>query len=97
MSKTIANDKTTINVKIPKKIKQELDNFTSAVGIPLSTMINSYLLELSKTRRFVVEQEMDVPENIAKELRRSLKQIQKGEYVSTTIENLEKSLNSKQF
>lgn len=97
MSKTTINDKTTINVKIPKKVKKDLDDFTNAVGISLSTMINSFLLELSKTRRFVVEQELDVPENIAKQLRQSLRQIQNGEYVSSTLENLEKSLNSKQF
>jgi antitoxin component of RelBE/YafQ-DinJ toxin-antitoxin module len=97
MSNLTKNDKTTINVKIPKKVKKELDNFTSAVGIPLSTMINSFLLDLAKTRKFVIEQELELPENLAKELRKSLAEVKRGVYVSTTLDNLEKSLNSKQF
>ncbi len=79
MNKSIANDKTTINIKIPKDIKRSLDEFSDVVGIPLSTMFNAYARHLAITRKFLVEDKVYEPdEKTAKVLRKAMTDYRKG-------------------
>lgn len=54
MATTTANTKTLLTVKIDKKLKERAKKTASEFGIPLGTMINSFLLNTVETRRFTL-------------------------------------------
>ena len=46
------NTKTLLTVKIDKKLKEEAKKTAAAFGLPLGTMINSFLLDTIRTQHF---------------------------------------------
>ena len=96
MATKMKNDKTTINIKIPKDIKRSLDEFSDIVGIPLSTMFNSYAKHLATTRKFIAEDKVYEPdEKTGKELRKVLSDYKKGiNFKSLPVDEFLKRLES---
>jgi len=45
------NTKTTILIKTDKKVKEAVQEFAQDIGIPLSTLINAYLRQLTIEKR----------------------------------------------
>lgn len=50
----ITNTKTLLTVKIDKKLKERAKCTAAEFGIPLGTMVNSFLLNIVETRRFAL-------------------------------------------
>lgn len=48
------NTKTLLTVKIDKKLKERAKRTAAEFGIPLGTMVNSFLLNTVETRRFAL-------------------------------------------
>ena len=48
------NTKTLLTVKIDKKLKDRAKKTATEFGIPLGTMVNSFLLNTVETRRFAL-------------------------------------------
>ncbi|OIO51205.1 MAG: hypothetical protein AUJ45_01070 [Parcubacteria group bacterium CG1_02_50_68] len=48
------NTKTLLTVKIDKKLKERAKRTAAEFGIPLGTMVNSFLLNTVENRRFVL-------------------------------------------
>lgn len=46
-------DKTILNIKTDKKLKEEVQKVAKELGLPLGTIINAYLRELSREKRVV--------------------------------------------
>lgn len=46
-------EKTLLNVKTDKKLKQEAQNVARELGLPLGTIINAYLKDLVREKRVV--------------------------------------------
>lgn len=68
---------TTMTIKIDKTLKERAQATAKALGIPLSTIINAYLREMSATGRvtFNITQEMTpVTEKIIEDFQREVKQ-----------------------
>ena len=46
-------EKTILNIKTDKKLKEEAQKVAKELGLPLGTIINAYLRELSREKRVV--------------------------------------------
>ena len=51
---TTKNTKTLLTVKIDKKLKERAKKTAAEFGIPLGTMVNSFLLNTVENRRFAL-------------------------------------------
>jgi addiction module RelB/DinJ family antitoxin len=64
-------EKTVINIKTDKKVKQEVQKVARELGLPLGTIINAYLRELVREKRVV----FSVPPTPNKRLQTLLRKI----------------------
>jgi addiction module RelB/DinJ family antitoxin len=64
-------EKTVINIKTDKKLKQEAQEVARELGLPLGTIINAYLRELAREKRVV----FSVPPTPNKQLQILLKKL----------------------
>jgi len=89
-------EKTLINIKTDKKLKAEAQKVAKELGLPLGTIINSYLRDLIREKRVVfstVPEPNKHTEKILKEIAKDIKSGQnvKGPY---TYEEAVKYLDS---
>ncbi len=92
MSKALANtkNKTTINIKVDKDLKKQVDLFSDSIGISVSTMVNAYFRQLSETRKFEVVENFELSEMNRILLRKSLREYEKGEYEISSLDSFVK-------
>jgi addiction module RelB/DinJ family antitoxin len=64
-------EKTVINIKTDKKLKQEVQEVARELGLPLGTIINAYLRELAREKRVV----FSIPPTPNKQLQALLKKV----------------------
>ena len=46
-------EKTVLNIKTDKKVKEEAQNAARELGLPLGTIVNAYLRDLAREKRVV--------------------------------------------
>lgn len=66
------SNKTTISCKVDKTLKVQAQQTASAIGIPLSTLINAYLNNVVATGRV----EFTATENITPQMERIIKEVE---------------------
>ena len=55
---------TILNIKTEKELKQEAQGLASEFGMPLTTVINSFLRQFVRERRIVLEAEPRIKDNL---------------------------------
>jgi DNA-damage-inducible protein J len=73
---------TVISVKIDKEIKEQAQEIAKSIGIPLSTLINSYLRQLIATRRIELYAPEQMTTKLEKEIAKIEVDIKKGKNLS---------------
>lgn len=67
-------EKTILNIKTDKKVKEEAQKTARELGLPLGTIINAYLRELAREKRVL----FSVPPTPNRRLQTLLKKIKSG-------------------
>jgi addiction module RelB/DinJ family antitoxin len=66
--------KTVISVKIDKDVKESAQEVAKSAGLTLSTLVNSYLRQVSATRRI----ELYAPEQMTPQLEKLIAEVEKS-------------------
>lgn len=75
-----------VNLKIDPKTKKEAQLIASEFGVPLSTLLKSYIKQLIRTKRVVFDVSEEPSEYLIKSLEEAKKDRRKG-YVSPVFDN----------
>jgi antitoxin component of RelBE/YafQ-DinJ toxin-antitoxin module len=90
-------DKTIINVKISKLLKQDAQELANEIGVPLTTVITASLKEFVRSRSLSLSAFPRLKPEIEKELGEAMADYKKGKNVSKTYtktDEIAKHLNS---
>ncbi len=78
-------DKTIINVKLSKALKQDAQALADEIGVPLSTVVIANLKEFVRSRSLTVSALPRLRPEIEKELREAIGDYQAGRNISPTF------------
>lgn len=78
-------DKTIINVKISKTLKQDAQALAEEIGVPLSTVVIANLKEFVRSRSLTVSALPRLKPEIEKELGAAIADFQKGKNISPVM------------
>lgn len=67
-----------VNVKIDPKTKKEAQEVAEEIGIPLSTLLKSYIKQLIRTRRVNIDVSEEPSEYLIKSIEQSEKDLREG-------------------
>lgn len=85
---------TTLSVRMDEDVKKQFDAFCTAVGMNASVAVNLFAKAVLREKRipFEISVEADpfYSESNRRHLRRSMEQLEKGEVIVKTMEELEK-------
>jgi addiction module RelB/DinJ family antitoxin len=81
-----------LNVKVDEQIKKRAQAVASGFGIPLSTLVNAYLIELANTGQIHFSTVEPMTEKMEKIIAQAQKEISTGE-TSGPFETLEELFN----
>ena len=78
-------DKTIINVKLSKTLKQDAQALADEIGVPLSTVVIANLKEFVRSRSLTVAALPRLRPEIEKELGQAIDDYQQGKNISPTL------------
>ena len=85
---------TTLSVRMDEDVKKQFDAFCTAVGMNISVAVNLFAKAVLREKRipFEISTELDpfYSESNMRRFRRSMEQLEKGEVVIKTMEELER-------
>ncbi len=84
--------KTVINVKTDKEVKEEAQRIAKELGIPLSTVINSYLKDFIRERKFTASLEPQLKLEVWADMKKAVDDAKKGKNVSPVFDNVEDTI-----
>jgi addiction module RelB/DinJ family antitoxin len=84
--------KTVVNIKTDKKVKREAQRIAKELGIPLSTVINSYLKEFIRGRKFSASLDPQLKPGVWEEMKKAVDDAKKGKNVSPAFSNVEDAI-----
>ena len=86
---------TNINIRMDKKLKDDLNAFCKEVGMNMSTLFNVFAKRVVKEQKvpFVIEGDHFYSEENMEFLKKSIQQLKEGKVVVKTIEELERMTN----
>lgn len=87
---------TTLSVRMDAELKRQLDALCADVGMTTSTAINMFAKAFVRERRLpfeVVASDMFYSEANMKHLQRSIKQLEEGQVITKTMDELEAMAN----
>ena len=61
---------TILNIKTQKDLKEKAQSLASDLGIPLTTVVNSYLRQFIRERKLVLEMEPRIKDNLMEKWRK---------------------------
>jgi DNA-damage-inducible protein J len=61
---------TILNIKTQKDLKEEAQSLASELGVPLTTVVNSYLRQFIRERKLVLEMEPRVKDSLMEKWRK---------------------------
>jgi len=89
------NTKTLITVKTDKSLKKAVDKITEEIGIPLGTLINSFLRQLVRDQRVDFSIEYRPTEYLKRQIAQVEKEFAEGNYKEAhSLEELKEQLLS---
>lgn len=77
-----------LNVKVDEQVKKRAQSVARSFGIPLSTLVNAYLIELANTGQVYFSTVEPMTEKMEKVIEQAEKEIKNGQ-VSGPFETLE--------
>jgi antitoxin component of RelBE/YafQ-DinJ toxin-antitoxin module len=80
-----ALDKTIINIKVNKSLKQDAQALADEIGVPLTTVITASLKEFVRSRSLTVSAFPRLKPEIERELGEAIADYKKGKNVSKTF------------
>ena len=78
-------DKTILNVKLSKSLKQDAQELADEIGVPLSTIVIANLKEFVRSRSITVSALPRLKPEIEKELGRAISDYKQGKNVSPVL------------
>lgn len=86
---------TNINIRMDKKLKDDLNAFCKEVGMNMSTLFNVFAKRVVKEQKvpFEIEGDHFYSEENMEFLKKSIQQLKEGKVVVKTIEELERMTN----
>jgi antitoxin component of RelBE/YafQ-DinJ toxin-antitoxin module len=78
-------DKTILNVKLSKSLKQDAQALADEIGVPLSTIVIANLKEFVRSRSLTVSALPRLKPEIEKELGQAISDYRKGKNISSTL------------
>jgi antitoxin component of RelBE/YafQ-DinJ toxin-antitoxin module len=85
-------DKTVINIKTDKSLRDKAKKMASNIGIPLSTILNAYLRQFTRTGEVHFYTEGRLKPSVEKKLARLHKDVEQGKNLSPSFDNPEDAL-----
>ncbi|MDP3953496.1 MAG: hypothetical protein Q8P99_01590 [bacterium] len=84
--------KTVINVKTDKEVKEEAQRIAKELGIPLSTVVNSYLKDFIRDREFTISLEPQLRPEVWGEMQKAVADAKKGKNVSPVFSDVGRAI-----
>ncbi len=85
--------KTVLNIKTDKEVKEEAQRIAKELGIPLSTVVNSYLKDFIRGRKFTASLDPQLKPEIWDEMHRAVTDAKKGKNVSPAFDNIGEAIS----
>ena len=82
-----ALDKTILNVKLNKSLKQDAQELADELGVPLSTIVIANLKEFVRSRSITVSALPRLKPEIEKELGQAISDYKQGKNISPVLRN----------
>jgi antitoxin component of RelBE/YafQ-DinJ toxin-antitoxin module len=82
-----ALDKTIINIKVSKALKQDAQDLADEIGVPLTTVITANLKEFVRSRSLTVSAFPRLKPEIERELNEAITDLNAGKNVSKVFTN----------
>lgn len=83
---------TVVNLKIDPKTKKEAQLVAQEIGVPLSTLLKSYIKQLVRTKKVTFDVSEEPSEYLIRSLKEAKKDREKG-YVSPTFTSAKEAIN----
>lgn len=80
-----------VNLKIDPKLKREAQLVAEEIGVPLSTLLKSYIKQLIRTKKVIFDVSEEPSEYLIKSLAEAEKDREKG-YVSPAFTNTKEAI-----
>lgn len=84
--------KTVLNIKTDIEVKNQAQALAKYLGVPLSTVVNSYLKEFVRSGEFTLSREPKLKPSVAKVLEKSIKEAQAGINVSPAFSSADEAM-----
>ena len=79
--------KTVLNVKTDKEVKERAQALAKHLGVPLSTVVNSYLKEFVRSGEFTLSSEPRLKPEVAKRIEKAIEESKDGKGLSPAFDN----------
>lgn len=81
-----------LTVKVSPKVKEQAQKVAKEIGIPLSTLVNAYLVQVGNTGQISFSASEEMTEEIEEVIEKAEEEIDRGE-VSGPFKNTQEALN----
>ncbi len=85
-------NKTVINIKADKEVKEAAQDIARQLGMPLSTIINAYLRQFIRTKEIRFSLEGELKSSAKKRLERLQKEASEGRNLSRSFTSADESI-----
>ncbi len=85
-------NKTVINIKADKEVKEEAQDIARKLGMPLSTIINAYLKQFIRTKEIHFSLEGELKPSVEKRLNRLQKEAVECRNISRSFSGADESI-----
>ncbi len=86
-------NKTTINIKADKEVKEKAQKVARDLGMPLSTIINAYLNQFIRTKEVYFYLEGELKPSVKKRLDHLQKEVAEGKNLSPSFKSAKDAVN----
>ena len=82
-------DKTILNVKLSKALKQDAQALADEIGVPLTTVVVANLKEFVRSRSLTISALPRLKPGVEEELGKAIEDYRAGKNISETFDNVE--------
>lgn len=80
--------KTVLNVKTDVEVKKQAQELAKYIGVPLSTVVNTYLKEFINSGEFTLRREPQLKPEVAKRIDKAVAESKEGKGLSPTFDTI---------
>jgi addiction module RelB/DinJ family antitoxin len=84
--------KTVLNIKTDIEVKNQAQALAKYLGVPLSTVVNSYLKEFVRSGEFTLSREPRLKPSVAQALEKAVAEAQTGVNVSPAFSTVDEAM-----